>query len=186
MAISFRFIVSTKIPNLNKRYRDVAISIDRLKKIIPTLDKPLQIKRHERRVINLEALRERVGNHIATLIERLPHIKAMAEERNETLKARKAEQLKKQIDATNDKLESLEQKHMGGEGIIIDRIKSRIKERYIDPVVEREKAKVKKAIEEEKQRAKREIEKKMNEAKKKAEKEARARFELEKIKMQSI
>jgi len=184
MAVSFRFIVSTKIPNLNKRYRDVAISIDRLKKIIPTLDKPLQIKRHERRVINLEALRERVGNHIATLIERLPHIKAMAEERNETLKARKAEQLKKQIEATNDKLESLEQKHMG-EGIIMDRIKSRIKERYIDPVVEREKAKVKKAIEEEKQKAKREIEKKMNEAKKKAEKEARARFEMEKIKMQS-
>lgn len=184
MAVSFRYIVSTKIPHLNKKYRDIAISIDRLNKIIPTLTKPLQIKRHERRVINLETLRERVGNHIATLIERLPHIKQMAEERNETLKARKAEQLKRQIEATENKLELLEDKQEG-EGVVIDKIKAKIKERYIDPVVEREKAKVKIMVEQQKQKAKRELEKKMNEAKKKAEKEARARFDAEKSKMQS-
>jgi hypothetical protein len=191
MAISYKFIVAVKIPNMNKRYRDIVISIDRLKKIIPSLAKPA-VKRNERRIINLETLRDRVGNHIQTLIERLPIIKEMAEERNETLKQRQAKQLESQIEKTENKLESLTEKkgeglqvmHYGnglqvdpapyyGNGLVMDKIKGRIK-KEITPMIDNEKEKMKK-----------QMEKQMEIAKKKAEAEVKKKFNAEISKQKS-
>lgn len=177
MAISYRFIVAVKIPNMNKRYRDIVISIDRMKKIIQVLKSDTG-KRHEKRIINLETLRDRVGNHIQTLIERLPIIKEMAEERNETLKERQAKQLEAQIEKTENKLESLtEKKGEGlqvdpapfyyGNGLVMDKIKGRIK-KEITPMIDAEKEKMKK-----------QMEKQIEIAKKKAEAEARKKFNAE-------
>lgn len=202
MAISYRFIVAIKIPNMNKRYRDIVINIERLKKIIPTLKIQRRVERFKRRIINLETLRDKVANHIQTLIERIPYIKEMAEERNETLKERKAQQLKNQIEKTENKLDALKEKdeaeekaeaegeglqvmHYGnglqvdpapyyyGNGIVMDKIKNRIK-KEITPMIDKEKEKMKKQME-------KEIEK----AKKKAEAEVKQKFNAEKSKLTS-
>ena len=188
MAISFKYIISTKIPNLNKRYRDIGIDIERVKKNKALLGENQQIMRrgHDRTVINLENLQGKVGSHIKTLIERLPHIRQMAEERNETIKARKAEQLRKQIENTENRLESLQVKagsglqvHTGrgvlppsgfglqidpaphGQGIVIDAIKARVKKNHIDPIIEREKAKAKAQIKKEVDKQKKKLEAEM-------------------------
>jgi len=161
LAISYKFIVSVKIPNLNKRYRDIGIDIETTKKNKTLLGENQNVMKraNDRRVINLENLQGKVGSHIQTLIERIPHIRKMAEERNETLKARQADQLKKQIEATEKQLESLKKKKTGtglqvgnalqvgnglqvdGNGIIIDTIKARIA-----PLVDKEKKKAKAEI----------------------------------------
>ena len=173
MAVSFRFIVVVKIPNLNKRYRDIVININRLKKIIPTLTNQTVIKRHQMRIINLESTRDRVGNHIQTLIERLPMIKKMAEERDETIKARQAAQiekdLKKEMKEAEDakiKFDELKKKGTGlqvdpapyGNGIVIDKIKAKIKKNHLDPMIEKEKEKMKKKLDMEIQKAKKKAE----------------------------
>jgi F0F1-type ATP synthase assembly protein I len=196
MAISYRFIVAVKIPNMNKRYRDLIINIERLKKIISSLKNQTQVKRHQRRIINLETLSQKVANHIQTLLERIPYIKEMAEERNETLKERKAEQLKKQIEKTETQLETLKKKDEAeaegeglqvmpygnglqvdpapyGNGIVIDKIKGRIK-KEITPIIDNEKEKMKKQME-------KEIEK----AKKKAEAQVKQKFNAEISKQKS-
>jgi len=187
MAISFRFIATVRIPNMNKRYRDIVISIDRLKKIIPTLTNQTVIKRHQMRIINLETTRDRVGNHIQTLIERLPMIKKMAEERDETIKARQAAQIEKDLkkemkeaEEAKIKFDELKKKGNGlqvdpapyGNGIVIDKIKAKIKKNHLDPMIEKEKEKMEKKLE-------REIQK----AKKKAETEVKKKFHTEKAKL---
>jgi hypothetical protein len=187
MAISYRFIWTVKIPNLNKRYRDIVINIDRLKKIIPTLTNQTVIKRHQMRIINLETTRDRVGNHIQTLIERLPMIKKMAEERDETIKARQAAQIEKDLkkemkeaEEAKIKFDELKKKGTGlqvdpapyyGNGIVIDKIKARVKQE-INPMIEKEKEKMKKKLEMEIQKAK-----------KKAETEVKKKFHTEKAKL---
>jgi len=171
MAISFRFIVAVKIPNLNKRYRDIVINIDRIKKIIPTLTNQTVIKRHQMRIINLETTRDRVGNHIQTLIERLPIIKEMAQERDETIKQRQAEQieknLKKEMKEAEDAKIKFDELKKGtglqvepapyGNGIVMDKIKARVKQE-INPMIEKEKEKMKKKLEMEIQKAKKKAE----------------------------
>jgi hypothetical protein len=202
MAISYRFIVAIKIPNMNKRYRDIVINIERLKKIIPTLKIQKRVERFKRRIINLETLRDKVANHIQILLERIPYIKEMAEERNETLKERKAEQLKRQIEKTENQLDALKEKdeaeekaeaegeglqvmpygnglqvdpapYYYGNGIVMDKIKGRIK-KEITPIIDKEKEKMKKQME-------KEIEK----AKKKAETQIKQKFNAEISKQKS-
>lgn len=167
MALSYRFIVAIKIPNMNKRYRDIVINIERLKKIIPSLKNQNQVKRHQRRIINLETLSQKVANHIQTLLERIPYIKEMAEERNETLKERKAEQLKKQIEKTENQLDALKKKddeaegeglQVDGRGVVMDKIKNRIKKNHLEPMIENEKAKMKKIMHKEVENAKKKAE----------------------------
>lgn len=204
MALSYRFIVAIKIPNMNKRYRDIVINIDRLKKIIPTLKIQKRVKRYERRIINLETLRDKVANHIQTLLERIPYIKEMAEERNETIKERKAEQLKRQIEKTENQLDALKEKdeaeekaeaeaegeglqvmpygnglqvdpapYYYGNGIVMDKIKGRIK-KEITPMIDKEKEKIKK-----------QMEKQIEIAKKKAEAQVKQKFNAEISKQKS-
>jgi hypothetical protein len=183
MAISYRFIWTVKIPNLSKRYRAIIISIDRLKKIIPTLTNQTVIKRHQMRIINLETTRDRVGNHIQTLIERLPMIKKMAEERDETIKARQAAQIEKDLKKEMKEAEEAKIKFDAlkkgnglqvdpapyyGNGIVVDKIKAKIKKNHLDPMIEKEKEKMEKKLE-------REIQK----AKKKAETEVKKRLQTE-------
>ena len=174
MAISFRFIAAVRIPNLNKRYRDIVIDIDRTKKIIPTLTNQAMIKRHQRRIINLATLRDRVGNHIETLIERLPMIKQMAEERDETIKARQAAQIEKELkkemkEAEEAKIKFDEMKKgtglqvdpYYGNGVVMDKIKERIKKNHIEPLIENQKKKLDIEVEKAKKKAETEVKNKI-------------------------
>ncbi|MBJ7298517.1 MAG: hypothetical protein JHC73_19975 [Dolichospermum sp.] len=173
MAISFRFIATVRIPNLNKRYRDIVIDIDRTKKIIATLTNQAMIKRHQRRIINLETLRDRVGNHIETLIERLPMIKQMAEERDETIKARQAAQIEKDLKKEMKELEEAKQKFDAlkgsglqvepyyGNGVVMDKIKERVKKNHIEPFIENQKKKLDIEVEKAKKKAETEVKNKI-------------------------
>jgi len=173
MAISFRFIVAVKIPNLNKRYRDIVINIDRLKKIIPTLTNQTVIKRHQMRIINLETTRDRVGNHIQTLIERLPMIKEMAEQRDETIKARQAAQIEKELKKEMKEAEEAKQKFDAlngsglqvepyyGNGVVMDKIKERVKKNHIEPFIENQKKKLDIEVEKAKKKAETEVKKRL-------------------------
>lgn len=196
LAISYRYIVSSKIPNLNKRYRDIDIDIERTKKDMSLIDQnknPVIYRGKQREIFNLEALRDKVGSHITALIERLPSIREMAEERNETIKQRKAAALEKQIQNTENKLEALAQKATGnglqvdgyglqvdGNGVVIDKIKNRIKNNHIQPLIQKEKQKAKEQIQVEIEKAKKKAEeearKKLEEAKKKAEQELKKKL----------
>lgn len=192
IAVRYKFIISTKIPNLNKRYRDISVNIETTKKRMALLapSQKLRIRNHQNRIINFEAVRDKVGNHIKSLIERLPAYKQMAEERNEVLKERQAKKLEAELNKAEDILENLQKKagqekegdgmqiegydgrgmqiegyygrgqQMGayGSGVVIDKIKSRIKEKHIDPLIEREKEKAKKEMHKQLQIQKKKIE----------------------------